>query len=137
MTQATFYIVGGASLENLPKNVIGLENMNQNDLATLLSTKSYYLQLSMSEGFPNALCEAMLSGCLPIVSNVGAMSEIVQDSKLVLKKKNIDELIHIVNYAINLQREIKPEVWRNIILENYTIERREKELSKAISSLYS
>lgn len=137
MPIAKFYIVGGQSIENLPENVIGIGNMNQSELAQFLSTKAFYLQLSMSEGFPNALCEGMLSGCIPIVSDVGAMSEIVQDSKLVLKKKNIDELVHIVNYAINLQREIKPEVWRNIILENYTIERREKELSKAISSLYS
>ena len=43
----------------------------------------------MSEGFPNALCEAMLSGCIPIVSNVGAMPKIVKETGYLLLKKDI------------------------------------------------
>lgn len=137
MPIAKFYIVGGQSIENLPENVVGIGNMNQLELAQFLSTKAFYLQLSMSEGFPNALCEGMLSGCLPIVSNVGAMSEIVPDNKLVLKKKDLQQLLSIVDYAIQLQKEVKPEFWRNIILDNYTLTRREAEIKEALSELFA
>jgi len=48
--------------------------------------------LSTSEGFPNALGEAMASGCVPIGSAVGAIPEIIGDTGIVLTKKNISIL---------------------------------------------
>ncbi|MCK7531124.1 MAG: hypothetical protein MZV63_08825 [Marinilabiliales bacterium] len=36
--------------------------------------------MSVSEGFPNALCEAMLCHCIPVGSSVGAIPDIIGDT---------------------------------------------------------
>ena len=86
-----FDIVGG-SLVNTPINVTVHPQLSPSELHKLLQQSQFYLQLSISEGFPNALCEAMLCGCIPVVSNVASMPEIIGDSGGVLKHKNIEEL---------------------------------------------
>ncbi|TNE70622.1 MAG: glycosyltransferase [Bacteroidetes bacterium] len=135
MPEATFYIVGGDKLEDLPSNVVGIGNMPHNEIPKFLAAKQFYFQLSMSEGFPNALCEAMLSGCIPVVSNVGAMPLIVGDERLILKHKSIEELQSIVHEAIANNGYHSPEYWRNRIADNFSLERRERELVEAINEL--
>jgi glycosyltransferase involved in cell wall biosynthesis len=133
--ECTFYIIGGAQLNDLPSNVKGLSNLPHEQLPSFLARKEYYLQLSLSEGFPNALCEAMLSGCIPIVSNVGAMPEIVNDERLILNKKNADLLSTLIEGAIENRGYHKPSYWRERITSNYPLERRSRELTEAINSL--
>lgn len=131
-----FYIVGGYGIQiPLTDNVILLENIKNEELPSFLSSKQYYLQLSMSEGFPNALCEAMLCNCTPIVSNVGAMPKIVDNEELILKEKDINQLVEIIK-KINL-RITNPEVYRNKIITNFSIERRKTELIEKIRELNS
>ena len=65
--ECAFYIIGGDKIKiELPENVHPIGNMPHNELPGFIADKQFYLQLSMSEGFPNALCEAMLSGCVPV-----------------------------------------------------------------------
>ena len=54
---------------------------------------------SLTEGLPNTLCEAMLCGCIPIVSNVGVMPDLVNGFGYVLKTKNVQTLTHIISQA--------------------------------------
>lgn len=135
LPECNFYIIGGDKLDELPENVHGVANMSHDKLPAFLATKKFYLQLSMSEGFPNALCEAMLSGCIPIVSNVGAMPLIVDDERLILKHKSVDELLSIINSTVSWNGYHSPEYWRNRISENFSLERREHELVQAIEKL--
>lgn len=129
-----FYIVGGDKLkEKLPVNVIPVGNMPHDELPKFIANKEYYLQLSMSEGFPNALCEAMLSGCIPIVSNVGAMSTIVSSSGYILMKKNINQLEDLIHLAMKDKNNSSAENSRKRIIENFPLDRRTKELTDAIS----
>lgn len=130
-----FYIIGGADLTDLPSNVEGISNMPHDEIPEFLSTKQFYLQLSMSEGFPNALSEAMLSGCTPIVSNVGAMPHIVSDERLILKKKDKTQLLEIIENAMEQNGYQTPHYWRSSIADRFSIEMREKEFVQAIKSL--
>ena len=57
----------------------------------------FYLQLSYSEGFPNALAESMLCGCIPIGSNVGEISKIIGDTGFILAHKDLALLHNLIS----------------------------------------
>lgn len=128
-THCKFYIVGGDRInQELPENVIPVGNMPHDELPPFVATKQFYLQLSMSEGFPNALCEGMLSGCTPIVANTGAMPFIVKGTGYILKKKDTQTLVNLVISAIANYTDKQGILARERILTEFTLERREKEL---------
>ena len=77
--ESTFTILGvpeNQQWSNVPENVRMLPPANQELIKKEFLKHQFYLQLSMAEGFPNALCEAMLSGCIPIGSSVFSIPEI-------------------------------------------------------------
>lgn len=134
--QCKFYIVGGHKINHVtPPNVIKLGQQNGNELAELLSTKCFYLQLSMSEGFPNGLCEAMLAGCIPIVSNVGAMKMIVDNVGYILTQKNSDLLEELIQKAINNYSVEQHAQARERIVTAFSFEARKKALIHEINAL--
>lgn len=135
----TFTIVGGKGLKDrtVPDNIILLSNIPNSELPKLYNQYDYYMQLSMSEGFPNALCEAMLCGCIPIVSNVGAMPKIIENVPgYILKEKDVHKLKHILddikNTTINSEHRIEV---RNRIKNHYTLENRKEELINLVKSV--
>lgn len=131
-----FYIIGGHKLdENFAENVILLNNIEHNDLPKFLSEKEFYLQLSISEGFPNALSEAMLSGCIPIVSNVGAMPFIVGEEGYVLKKKNAELLQDLIKMALESNKKEKSIQSRKRIIDFFPLAKRETELIESIEKI--
>uniref|UniRef100_UPI00404B628D glycosyltransferase family 4 protein n=1 Tax=Fluviicola sp. TaxID=1917219 RepID=UPI00404B628D len=132
-----FYIIGGKSLDlyNKPNNVILIDKIPNNELNEFLQSMEFYLQLSMSEGFPNALCEAMLSGCIPIISNVGAMPKIVKETGYTLDKKDVYLLDKIIKDSIALDSEIKKDLSvksHNRIKNNFTFLSRKEKILNAI-----
>jgi glycosyltransferase involved in cell wall biosynthesis len=129
-----FYIVGGHGLKKnikISDNVKMIEHIPNDSLNGFLNDKKYYLQLSISEGFPNALCESILSGCVPIVSGVGAMPFIVQNESLVLKEKSVEKLIQLIQKLEMMPPEILDQEQlkiRNRLINEFSLERRKKEL---------
>jgi glycosyltransferase involved in cell wall biosynthesis len=130
LPECKFYIVGGSSINHklVPRNIILLDPIPNTELADFISSKQFYLQLSMSEGFPNALCEAMLCECIPIVSSVGAMPFIVGDNGYILNKKSTRELISIIEEALNPTKEINTKMIRNRIEQSFNLELRRSTL---------
>ena len=130
LPECKFYIVGGSTIKHkeVPRNIVLLDPIPNTELADFISSKQFYLQLSMSEGFPNALCEAMLCECIPIVSSVGAMPFIVGDNGYILNKKSTRELISIIEEALNPTKEINTKMIRNRIEQNFNLESRKNKL---------
>lgn len=85
----TFTLVGDSAYSSPNQNVTVLGKMKPNELLELYNSHQFYLQLSTSEGFPNALGEAMACGCIPIGSAVGAIPEIIGDMGVILNEKNL------------------------------------------------
>ncbi len=133
-----FYIVGGKNANlDTPSNVHLIETIPNNELPHFIATKEYYLQLSMSEGFPNALCEAMLCGCIPIVSAVGAMPEIISDKGFILFKKDPGLLLDLIRTARSKENHaLMAEQSRNRILYNYSFEKRKTTLLGVVNQLF-
>ena len=88
----SFTLVGDADYRALSPNIRVLGKERPAALVQLYNTHEFYLQLSSSEGFPNALGEAMACGCIPIGSAVGAIPEIIGDTGLLLKRKELGTL---------------------------------------------
>lgn len=87
----SFYIIGitrkGKELfKNPPANLHLLPPMDQDDLKHYYRKAAYYAQFSRSEGLPNALCEAMLCGCIPMVTDAGGNKDASGDIGLVLSQ---------------------------------------------------
>jgi glycosyltransferase involved in cell wall biosynthesis len=129
-----FIIVGG-SLVNTPINVTVHPQLPQSELLKLLQQSQFYLQLSISEGFPNALCEAMLCGCIPIVSNVASMPEIIGDSGAILETKSQRDLSSILKKLELENNTVLQQKSINRITELYTETSREVQLLNAIRKL--
>ncbi len=106
----------------IPNNVRFLGRKTPQELLNYFNESAYYLQLSISEGFGCALCEAMLCGCIPIVSNVNILPDIVGDSGYVLKKPN-EFYALLQNLAYDQNRS---KLARNQIIENYDLKLRER-----------
>ena len=84
--------MGDANYEALSPNIRVVGKERPEALVQLYNTHEYYLQLSSSEGFPNALGEAMACGCVPIGSAVGAIPEIIGYTGLLLERKELGTL---------------------------------------------
>ncbi len=126
----SFTIVGKVGLKKYPKNITLIPNVAQSELLKIYNQHQYYLQLSMFEGFPNALCEAMLCGCIPIGSNVAGIPDIIGNSGYILKNKNINDLQNtIANLKSNTISVLDA---RNQITTNFPLKRRETELLHCI-----
>ena len=76
MPDFEFIIIGATEnvksyFEPKPANLTLLPTLDFDLLTAHYLSASFYAQLSRSEGLPNALCEAMLCGCIPLGTNVG------------------------------------------------------------------
>lgn len=132
------FILVGASPSDLPEVPINVELIGFQDTDQLIghySRATYYLQLSVSEGFPNALCEAMLCNCVPIVSEVASMPYIVGETGFVLKNRNATTLKNVIEQALNADSHSLGKSARNRIAENFSEEKRGIEMKKLISGL--
>jgi len=91
-----YQIVGGGSKERLEKiskkynveeKVKFVGTLSHNDVFEWLKMIDIYIQPSLTEGLPRSVIEAMSLGCPVVGTNVGGMSELIDNSFLV-KKKN-------------------------------------------------
>ena len=64
-------------LDNAPKNVTFLGYLDNGELLSELQKAKVYAQLSYHEGFGMAVAEAMACECIPVVTNRGAIPEVV------------------------------------------------------------
>lgn len=136
--ECTFYLVGANEdfiLDNKQENIIAIGPLPQDELIHYFGKAQFYFQLSISEGFPNALSEAMLCECIPIGSNVGAIADIIGDTGMVLKKKGIDGLERIIHDSISCNKTELQKAARQRIIDNFSEEKREHKLNDLIKHL--
>ncbi|WP_066510407.1 glycosyltransferase family 4 protein [Rufibacter sp. DG15C] len=138
LPEASFTIVGapaGFAFPDQPANVKLLPKMPLADLKAVYSAHTFYMQLSMSEGFPNALSESMLCGCVPVVSNVSSMPEIVGDAGFVLEKRDSNLLVKVLQKAMASDASTLGNMAREKISNQYPEARREQELLQLLQRL--
>lgn len=134
---SSFTIVG--SPENFrmdtPPNVTVLSFRNQEEIVALLNEHEFYFQLSIMEGFPNALAESMLCGCIPIGSNVSGIPHIIGETGFILNSCDINELAELmqkVQDTTTEERQTLRKAARNRVSEHFSLERRKNALIQVL-----
>lgn len=138
----TFTIVGLSNefketINNFPKNVQTIPYLKKEDLKKEYQKYLCYLQVSVNEGFGCALAEAILSGCIPIVSNVGALPNVIKNSGFIIKKKKVSQLKKALEKVLSLNADEKKKLslkGRKNISENFDISIRERLILQLIEN---
>jgi glycosyltransferase involved in cell wall biosynthesis len=127
-----FTLVGDADYFSTNQNIKVLGKMKPTELLELYNSHEFYLQLSTSEGFPNALGEAMACGCIPIGSAVGAIPEIIGDKEFVLRRKDAILLESLIQKILAKDFIILSEKGQQRITNHFNFSQRKKGLLKAL-----
>ncbi|MEP6794623.1 MAG: glycosyltransferase family 4 protein [Saprospiraceae bacterium] len=118
---------------SLPSNITVVDFVPHQELSTLYNRHRFYLQLSVSEGFGISVCEAMLCGCVPIVSDVGMLPFIVGRKGYVLQHKNLVLLENLVQRAIKEFNTENSIGYRQHILDHFPLSVRAEKLLDCLS----
>jgi len=127
--QCHFTLVGNTTAmryDHVPTNVELIGFIPYEELPAMYARHEFYVQLSIWEGFPSAPCEAMLCGCVPIVSKVAALPEIVGDTGFVVEHRNAVELQPIIGAALLCDTGLKGAMARQRITDRYPITARQR-----------
>lgn len=86
-------------MDNLPQNVCVLQPMDNKEVLKELKKSDFFIFLSYTEGFPNAVLEAMAMGLPIVATNVGAIPEMVDRGKggYICPVKNVDKIKKAIN----------------------------------------
>ena len=101
------------------------------DLKRYYSEAKVFCLLSLTEGMSNVLCEAMLCECIPVGSDVTFIPDIIGNTGYIVKHRDITEIKQQVLNALNSDPQLG-KLARQRILDNYTLEKREKILCNLI-----
>lgn len=133
-----FTIVGDVNSEfQLPENMTFVGRVTQTELVQLFNEHRYYLQFSAFEGFGCSLCEAMLSGCIPIGSNVNAIPTIIANSGAVIEHKRLEDAVEAIEHLEMLsdnEKKSKSLMARKSIMERYSIDSRLNQIQERIQA---
>lgn len=127
MPDFRFEIIGASEsvkqyFEPVPSNLILSPSMQYNDLIHVYQGASLYAQLSRSEGLPNALCEAMLCGCIPVGTNVGDIQVTIGNTGCTIAEWGTETLVEFIRQNHN-KNELRDGA-RKRIIELYNPEKR-------------
>ena len=81
------------------KNVVFRAPVPRRDLVSEYQSASVFLHLSRAEGMPNVICEAMLCGCYPVVSNVFGNPAAVGPCGFLIDKPHPDAICRAIENA--------------------------------------
>jgi len=91
-----------------------------------------YLQISITEGMPVSLGEAMLCECIPVGSNVNGIPDAIGDTGVLVYKRDIDELSRGLVKAFSLNSGIEA---RKHVINNFSQTQREEKIISILKRL--
>ena len=114
-------------------NTFFLGHLKPWELRDLYNKCQFHFQLSIFEGFGCSLCEAMLCECIPIGSDVNIIPQIIEETGYILMQRDLDLLEGLINEALHCEnKKERGENARKRVIENFSIDRREKQLLSII-----
>ncbi len=128
-----FLIIGlsKSDLEYVPDNLILIKEVSHDAIISYCQKALVYCQLSYIESFGMALAEAMACGCIPIVTNRGALPEIVGVNGFYVSYGDIDNTVNAIREAFK-ENNFNP---CKQIKDNFLLQKREQKLKNIIEKL--
>ncbi len=133
----SFTVIGGERYEGcaVHPNLSFIRFVDHQALPQWLNAHGCYVQLSLSEGFSNALLEAMSCGCVPLVSAVGAMPEIVGQLGHVVHERGLEHVEKELNRYLNQLDSYDRSAISKSVAQRYRLNQRIEALSKVFREL--
>ncbi|MGE5424869.1 MAG: glycosyltransferase family 4 protein [Syntrophothermus sp.] len=94
-----------------------------------LNKAKVFIQASITEGMPNTLCEAMLCECIPVGSAVNGIPDVIGETGIIIKKRNIEALEQAVYQALKFDTG---KMAADRIRENFSMGQREKKITEIL-----
>lgn len=139
LPQFNFRVVGFVStklnhlIADFPNNLKPTGEIPHKDLPEYYNRSKIYCQLSRSESFGIALAEAILHGCIPLVTNEGGMPEVVGDKNCIVKKNPEEIASKILQVFSDDDKSGRFAAQR--VKEYFSFEKRSTALSALISTI--
>lgn len=114
-------------------NVTWTGALAHDDVQEWFSRASVYCQFSERESFGVAVAEAMAHGCVPVVTGLGGVKEVVDDCGFIVVPGDID--ISEAVEAVRSAADAKPGERQNIhahIASSFSVDRRRQALTRAV-----
>ena len=115
-------------------NVDFTGRVSDDDLTDWYRRASVYVQASRHEGFGMAVAEAMLGGCIPVVTNAGALPEVVGDVGIQVERPEPGLVAAAVRDAVAAPSAERLRA-RERVLERFPLSARREGLFAAVEGL--
>ena len=136
INNSNLVLVGyGSAQSDLEKQTIDLKiesnvtftgYLSQNDVLKYMAESDIFLFLSSKAGerLPNVVKEAMLSGCICIVSNTPGIDELIEDGKtgFIIEENNYDLIPNLISSLDEIKKEEIRTNAKEFILKNFDVE---------------
>ena len=137
MSNTTFTLIGTEPtlLEKvglvIPSNLQIVPFLSEAELITHYQDAKVYCQPSRTEGMPNTLMEAMSCGSVPVGSDVGGISVLIDATGSVIPANDVDVLVQALQDALG-KDDTAGKAARQRIIDEFSIEKRIAGLREAI-----
>lgn len=105
--------------------------MPDEELAVLYGRAAVYVQASQHEGFGMSVAEAMLRGCIPVVSQSGSLPEVVGNTGIYLASTSPVDIAIGIRAALNSDNEHRNRA-RERVLSLFSLEQRRQAIQKLL-----
>lgn len=119
--------------ENSPPNVDFVGPVTFEELLNLYQKTKVYCQLSMREGLPTAVCEAMLCECVPVGTNKYGIPVAMGDTGFYTEYGDVELTAEAIKKALQSDNG---KIARDRIKTRFSKEMKEKKLTDLMNELY-
>lgn len=137
MRDVKFIIIGveGRAFNELkgivPPNVELIGRCDQKELIEYYRRAKVYCQLSLYEGHPNALCEAMLCGCVPVGTPLSGIKKSIGSEGFYAEYSDVEGTLFAIKKALTTKTR-----GRERIKKMFPLKRREARLVNLIKKVW-
>jgi glycosyltransferase involved in cell wall biosynthesis len=103
-------------------------------LSAIYGRSSVYVQASLHEGFGMSVAEAMLAGCVPVVTDRGSLPEIVGDIGVYASSNEPRAVAEGIRHALSMNGGARHKAQERV-LTHFPLERRRKALYDLIDQI--